>query len=101
MGFESNDWKNDILEEASAVTEDTLTKFSEICLSDGSEDMDQWDQTIPKSGEVLKNLDKIERFVIRETPEAFMHLNAIRNAVIEWKVKNENKIQTSITDYFS
>ena len=48
-----------------------------------------------------KNFDQIERFVIREIPEVFMYLNAIRNTVIEWKGKNENKIQTSITDYFS
>ena len=101
LTIESSNWREYLLEEASTFREDISNKFNEITINnDSDEEIDSSDQMIPSSNEVLNYLNKIERFIIRETPEMFLNLNLVKNAVVEWKLKKDNKIQT-ITDYFT
>ncbi len=46
-------------------------------------------------------LEKVENLVIKESPQVLIHLNKVKNALIDFKVHKRHSVQTSITDYFA
>ena len=44
-------------------------------------------------------IEKIETLVTEKVPEVMIHLNKVKNALIETKL-NKKLVQKSITDYF-
>ena len=97
----TNDWRQDLLNEAQTFCPENSTESQEsqvICLSDCS-DVEKELISKPSFNEAIDMIEKIETLVTQEVPEVMIHLNKVKNALIETKL-NKKLVQKSITDYF-
>ncbi len=100
----SNNWKEDLINEARNQLNPAFEDIDEIQLSDiednqRSDSCKQSVDQISSLDKAIETIEKLETFVIKNTPQVLVQYNKVRNAFIDLKVKNKNTIQTSIEDF--
>jgi hypothetical protein len=94
----SNDWKNDLLEEA--LTYRQTQNGSDIEEIDLSNDNHILNIEKPSLNESIELIEKLEPFVTSEVPDVLIHFNKVKNALIELKLRKKPSVQSTITQYF-
>jgi len=98
----SNNWKQDLINEALTYKNSNIDNIEEINLCDYDSSQESQDETQTTSLEMaLEITEKLENYVIKEMPQVLCHLNKVKNALIDVKTRKKNSVQTSITDYFT
>jgi hypothetical protein len=106
----STDWKQDLLSEALSYNNncnDCDIEEIDLCGNDSSDEYQDESQTITQTSptttleSAIDMLEKVENLVIKESPQVLIHLNKVKNALIDLKVRKRYSIQTSITNYFA
>lgn len=93
----SNDWRDDLLEEAENFRQSNANCDEIIDLD---EDMDEIPVSPPKFAEVLDSFEKIGSYVRSKAPELMVCVTKLKNSIIEVNIKENPLKQKSITEYF-
>lgn len=92
----SNDWQNDLLEDANEFGVNDESGDEIIDIEDNIMDLNI---QMPTFNETIEMINRVEAYVLSEVPEATPHLFKVKNLLIDSK-QAKTTTQKTITDYF-